>query len=78
MIRNLIVFLLFVFGISFAGMYLAYGQMDPCRALAVEQARRSLAPTSVAQVFTRIETQGMSRPACSKALALSWWDRLTN
>jgi len=77
-IRNLIVFLLFVFAISFAGMYLAYGQMDPCRALAVEQARRSTAPTSVARIWTRIDTQGMSRPACSKALARSWWDRLTD
>jgi len=77
MIRNLIVLLLFAFGIFFAGLYLAYGQIDPCRALAVEQARRSAMPTAVAQVWTRIATGGMSRPACSKAMVVSWWDRLT-
>jgi len=76
--RGLIVFLLFIFGIFFAGMYLAYHELDPCRALAVEQARRSPAPTGVAQVWTRMDTSGMSRPACTRDLALSWWDRLTS
>jgi hypothetical protein len=78
MIRNLIVFLLFVFGIFFAGTYLAYGQIDPCRALAVEEARRSAFPTTIAQVGTRIETDGMTRPACTKSLVHSWWERLTD
>jgi len=77
MIRNLIVFLLFVFGIFFAGMYLAYGQIDPCRALAVEEARRSAFPATIAQVWTRSDAASMSRPACSKKLVRSWWDRLT-
>lgn len=77
MIRNLIVFLLFLFGMFFAGLYLGYGKMDPCRALAVEEARRSLAPTAVAGLWTRIETSGMSRVACSKALLKSWHERLT-
>ena len=78
MIRNTIVILLFVFGIFFAGSYLAYGQIDPCRALAVEQARRSPAPTGMAEWWTRIQTSGMSRPACTKELAVSWWERLTD
>lgn len=77
MIRSLIVFLLFLFGIFFAGLYLGYDTMDPCRALAAEEARRSPAPTGVAQIWTRIETSGMSRPSCSRALIMSWRDRLT-
>jgi hypothetical protein len=77
MIRNLIVFLLFLFGISFAGMMLAYGETDPCRALATEEARRSPVATPVARFFSRIETRKMSRLQCGADLATSWWERLT-
>ncbi len=77
MIRSLVVFLLFLFGIFFAGLYLGYATMDPCRALAVEEARRSPAPTGVAHLWTRIETSGMSRVVCSRALIMSWRERLT-
>ena len=76
--RSLVVFLLFVFGIFFAGLYLAYGQIDPCRALSVEQARRSVAPTGIAKLWTRTETGGMTRPACTRDLVLSWRDRLVD
>ncbi len=76
--RGLIVFLLFLFGMFFAGIYLAYGAIDPCRALAVEEARRSPMPTSVAQVWTHIQTDGMSRPACTRDLFKSWRERLTD
>jgi hypothetical protein len=76
MIRKLIVFLLFLFGISYAGMMLAYGETDPCRALAVEEARRSAVATPVARVFSRSETRQMSGLSCSKALVLSWQERL--
>jgi hypothetical protein len=77
-IRSLVVFLLFLFGIFFAGLYLGYGTMDPCRALAMEEARRSPAPTAVARLWTRIETSGMSRVSCSRALVLSWRERLAS
>jgi hypothetical protein len=77
MIRNLAVFLLFLFGISYAGMMLAYGEADPCRALATEEARRSPVPTPVARFFSRIETRHLSRLECSADLATSWWERLT-
>jgi len=76
--RNLIVFLLFLFGIFFAGLYLAYGQIDPCRALAVEEARRSAAPTSIASIWTRIATSAMSRPACTRDLVKSWSERIAD
>jgi hypothetical protein len=78
MIRSLVVFLLFVFGIFFAGLYVAYGQIDPCRALAVEQARRSLAPTGIAELWLRIDNAGMSRPACTRDLVKSWRERLVD
>jgi hypothetical protein len=78
MIRSLIVFLLFIFGMFFAGIYLAYGQIDPCRALAVEQARHSLVPSGIAELWTRIDNAGMSRPACTRDLLKSWRDRLVD
>jgi hypothetical protein len=76
MIRRAIVFLLFLFGAFFSGLYLAYDEIDPCRALAVEQARRSPVPTGLAHVWHRITTAGMSRSACTKALLTSWRQRL--
>ena len=76
--RSLVVFLLFVFGAFFAGLFLAYGQIDPCRALAVEQARRSPAPSGIAELWTRIDNSAMSRPACTRDLVKSWRDRLVD
>jgi hypothetical protein len=78
MIRSAIVFLLFVFGAFFTGLYLAYDEIDPCRALAVEDARRSPVPTSLAKLWTKIETSGMGPVACSKGLMRSWRDRLSD
>lgn len=77
MIRNLILLALFAFGMFFAGLYLAYGKVDPCRALAVEEARRSAVPTAVAGLWTRIETSRMDRFSCSRSLVKSWRERLT-
>ena len=77
MIRNLVVLALLVFGGFFVGLYLAYHTMDPCRALAVEDARRSTMPTTVAHVWTRIETAQMDRLHCSRGLLRSWQDRLS-
>ncbi len=76
MIRNLIVLALLLFGTFFAGIYLAYGKVDPCRALAVEEARRSAAPTAVAELWARIENGGMSRFACTRDLVKSWRERI--
>jgi hypothetical protein len=76
MIRNLMVFALFVFAAFFAGIYLAYGHIDPCRALATEQARRSTIPTAIAEVWARIGNNHMSRLSCSRTLVVSWRERL--
>lgn len=63
----------FVFGTLFA----AYGQADPCRALAVERARRSHAGAA-AEPWTRVETSQMSTSACAGGLLDSWGERLTH
>jgi hypothetical protein len=78
MIRGAIVFLLFVFGMFFAGMYAAYNEIDPCRALAVEQARRSPLPTAIATAWNKIGASHHNRLSCSRSLILSWHDRITS
>ena len=67
-------FVLFLFGMFFAGIYLAYDSIDPCRALATEQARRSAMPTAIARLWTG--TGGRNRLSCSRGLIESWRDRL--
>ena len=59
----------------FAGLYGAYGQVDPCRALAVERARHSVMPTGVAEPLTRMATSQMSTGSCTKEILGSWLDR---
>lgn len=70
----LILFAVLVF--AFGSLFAAYGQADPCRALAVERARRSAAGTMV-EPWTRAETSQMSTTACASGLLDSWGERLT-
>jgi hypothetical protein len=72
--------LLILFGVlvfAFGSLFAAYGQADPCRALAVERARRSAAGT-VVEPWTRVETSQMSTAACAGGLLDSWGARLTH
>ncbi len=78
MIRSMILFALFLFGMFFAGIYLAYDSIDPCHALAVEQARRSVVPTAVARLWTRLESRHTDRLTCSRSLIESWRQRLAS
>jgi hypothetical protein len=66
-----------VLAISLVSLFAAYGQADPCRALAVERARRSSAGPSV-EHWTRVETSQMSTGACAGGLLDSWGERLTH
>jgi hypothetical protein len=59
-----------------AGVYLAYGQVDPCRALAVEQTRRSVAPAVIAGPLARMTASQMSSTACARGLLRSWRNRI--
>jgi len=70
----LILFAVLVF--AFGSLFAAYGQAAPCRALAVERARRSAAGTLV-EPWTRAETSQMSTTACASGLLDSWGERLT-
>jgi hypothetical protein len=76
MIRNAIVFLLMVLGGFFAGLYVAYDEFDPCRALAVEKARRAPLPVDIAEVWTAITTEHHDRLSCTRSLIGSWRERI--
>jgi hypothetical protein len=78
MIRTVIVLLLLVFGGFFTGLYVAYDELDPCRALAVEKARRAPVPTAIARIWTAIATERTDRLTCTKSLLVSWHERLTD
>ena len=66
-----------VVALVFGTLFAAYGQADPCRALAVERARRSHAGAA-AEPWTRVETSQMSTSACAGGLLDSWGERLTH
>jgi hypothetical protein len=76
MIRSLIMTLLFLVVGGLAAIYIAYGSVDPCRALAVEQTRRSVAPAVIAEPFARMTTSQMSSTACARGLLRSWRNRI--
>ena len=63
--------------VGFGSLFAAYGQADPCRALAVERARRS-ASGPASEHWTRVETSQMSTGACAGGLLDSWGERLTH
>ena len=77
MFRMLIGLPLLVFLIAGGTMVWNYGEVDPCRALAVERARRSAASSSV-EAWTRVQTSTMSTGACAGGLLDSWGERLTH
>lgn len=66
---------------AFLGLYFAYGEVDPCRVLAVEKARRTehdigFTVGSVMERWMRLETSQMSTGECTSVLLDSWGDRL--
>jgi hypothetical protein len=63
-----------------AGVYFAYGSVDPCRALAVEQARRSSGSvvSRLVEPLTRTRTSQMTSTACARDLVHSWRQRISN
>jgi hypothetical protein len=78
MIRTLIwTPILLVVGVL-AGVYVAYGSVDPCRALAVEQTRRASGSmvSRMIEPLTRMHTSRMSSTACARGLLRSWRDRI--
>jgi hypothetical protein len=67
--------------LGFTGLYFAYGEVDPCRVLAVEKARRTAHTIGfdgggLVETWTRLETSQMTTGECSSALLDSWGERL--
>jgi hypothetical protein len=67
--------------VTFLGLYFAYGEVDPCRVLAVEKARRAEKAIGTGiggavEVWTRLETSQMTTGECSSSLLDSWGERL--
>jgi hypothetical protein len=81
MIRALIGFPLLLILIAAGALYGSYGEIEPCRALAVERARRAehsigLPVESGAEHWTRMATSQMSSSDCAKGLLQSWSERV--
>jgi hypothetical protein len=75
--RGVLVTLFAVLVAAFGALYLAYGQADPCRALAVEKARRSDFG-AFAERIARMQTSQMTTAACAGGLLDSWGERITH
>ena len=82
MIRALMSILLIAIVLTVGGVYFAYGQVDPCRVLAAERARR--AATSIGtdlggglEHWTRLETSQLSTGECVSGVLDSWGERLS-
>ncbi|MBI1328347.1 MAG: hypothetical protein GC166_00435 [Alphaproteobacteria bacterium] len=83
MIRFLIGSPLLVIVLFVSGFYYAYGQVDPCRALAVERARRAAHASGLPiedgfERWSRLETSQMSSGQCIAGLLDSWGERLSD
>ncbi len=79
MIKAVFGFLLTVVVLIVAGLYLAYGEVEPCRVLAVENARRADNAdlvTGTIERLTRASTSQMSTSECVSGLLDSWGERL--
>ncbi len=81
MIRFLIGLPVVLVLLALAGLYTAYGEVEPCRALAVEKARRAdihlpFAESGI-EAFSRMQTSQMSSSECARDLLDSWGKRLS-
>lgn len=81
MIRFLLGLPILAIVLAAAAMYTAYGEIEPCRALAVERARRADVPLPFArsgiEAWSRLETSQMSSTECAQDLLDSWGERLS-
>ena len=83
MIRGLITTPLLMAALVAGAIYYAYGEVDPCRVLALEEARLAkhslggLPVESGLESWHRLEHSQQSSGACVGDLARSWWERLS-
>jgi hypothetical protein len=69
--------------LALGALYAAYGEVDPCRVLAVERARRAEAQSGLPiagamERWSRIETSQLSTGECTSQLLDSWGERLSH
>jgi hypothetical protein len=81
--RNLIVIPLVLVALALGVVYAAYGEVDPCRVLAVERARRAesasgLPISGAMERWSRVETSQLSTGECASQLLDSWGERLSH
>jgi hypothetical protein len=81
--RMLLLTIVAVIVLAGGSLYAAYGQIDPCRALAVERARRAendsgLPLGGIVEPITRLQTSQLSTGECARDLARSWGERLSH
>jgi hypothetical protein len=81
--RNLIVIPLALVALALGTIYAAYGQVDPCRVLAVERARRAEARSGLPvaramEHWSRVETSQLSSGECASEVLDSWGERLSH
>jgi hypothetical protein len=81
MIKGLFGFLLSVVVLAVGGLYLAYGEVEPCKVLGVERERRADSAGLVEGTVDRItdgSTSGMSTTECISGLFDSWGERMNS
>jgi len=83
MLRTLIALPVVLILAAAATLYVAYGEVDPCRVLAVEKARRAQNDTGVhigklVEPWMRMATSQLSTGECAHDLLRSWRERLAH
>ncbi|MGD0190613.1 MAG: hypothetical protein ABSD74_07715 [Rhizomicrobium sp.] len=81
--RTLLLTIVAIIVLAAGGLYAAYGQIDPCRALAVEQARRAesdsgLPVGGIVEPIRRAQSSQLSTGECARDLIRSWGERLSH
>ena len=76
MIKGIFGFILTVVVLYVGALFLAYGTVEPCKALAVEKERRAGVIESAVDTVTGSSTEGMSTTECFTGLIDSWGERL--
>lgn len=82
MIRTLIGLPVLLILLAAGALYAAYGEVEPCRVLAVERARRAQDETGLPirglmERWSRLETSQLSTRECASDLLDSWGERLS-